>query len=356
MIQSKYNQIIEHVKDLVERGILCEGSFMPSENELAKTLNVSRVTVRNAYNKLKSNGWIKTEKGKHSILLEGAFGIKLERKEKRKTIAVIFPELNNYFGVVLEELHKSAIYYGYDLIVGLNHDVQSEKISVLNAIYNKVSGVIITPIRYYKNYSLENYLLLKKKNIPVVMVGKPPVQMVCDAVYANDVLGAFNATKALINKCAFVVHITNKNQDQEAITERKHGYNSAVADSNYKAVVLDATDAEYLDNLENIFLSPDKTGFFLADASMLTEIQKLCIRHNKKIGEDIFVIGYDSLQTESYIASQLTVVDLDRKQQGRQALNLMNTILKMYNGKTGDTVATHISIMPKLLYRKTFLL
>ena len=59
--ESLTSQIREQLNALIESGALAAGSFLPSERELANSLNVARNVVRGAYEQLMSAGKIQSE-------------------------------------------------------------------------------------------------------------------------------------------------------------------------------------------------------------------------------------------------------------------------------------------------------
>jgi len=58
-----YHQIYENLRDLVNSGILRPGEAMPSEWDLSKHYQVSRLTVRKALDELAHEGWITRRHG-----------------------------------------------------------------------------------------------------------------------------------------------------------------------------------------------------------------------------------------------------------------------------------------------------
>ncbi|MBL4931253.1 PLP-dependent aminotransferase family protein [Clostridium sp. YIM B02565] len=81
-----YIQIENHIKDNIEKGILQNGSKLPSTRELSSILGVSRSTVVTAYEILESEGKIKSTKGKGTFVTsnkkvaEKSFNIDWESK------------------------------------------------------------------------------------------------------------------------------------------------------------------------------------------------------------------------------------------------------------------------------------
>ncbi|MGY0398735.1 MAG: FadR/GntR family transcriptional regulator [Ostreibacterium sp.] len=63
MNQRLYKRIAKHIKTSIENGELAIGEPLPSERELAKQLDVSRATIREAIIALEVLGWVETKLG-----------------------------------------------------------------------------------------------------------------------------------------------------------------------------------------------------------------------------------------------------------------------------------------------------
>ena len=63
-------QVEELLRRLIEEPPYCDGSYLPPEAELAKTLGISRNTVRQATNKLEYEGLIQRQKGRGTRALQ----------------------------------------------------------------------------------------------------------------------------------------------------------------------------------------------------------------------------------------------------------------------------------------------
>jgi DNA-binding transcriptional regulator YhcF (GntR family) len=59
-----YKQIVQSVQNMVSAGLYHEGDFIPSMNELANELEISKETVKKAYNILRERGVIESSHGK----------------------------------------------------------------------------------------------------------------------------------------------------------------------------------------------------------------------------------------------------------------------------------------------------
>lgn len=63
-----YSQIEQSIMEKIKNGILSEGELLPSEQELARSYNVSRMTARQALHGLKQNGFVFTIRRKGTFV------------------------------------------------------------------------------------------------------------------------------------------------------------------------------------------------------------------------------------------------------------------------------------------------
>jgi GntR family transcriptional regulator len=68
--RSQYRQIADLIRDAIERGDYARGSVLPSEPELARRFEVSRPTVNRAVSILRSEGLVRVERGRGTIVRE----------------------------------------------------------------------------------------------------------------------------------------------------------------------------------------------------------------------------------------------------------------------------------------------
>ena len=72
--ESMTRQIREQLDALIDAGALAAGSFLPSERELANTLNVARNVVRGAYEQLMEAGKLRSEGRRGRSVKSGSSG------------------------------------------------------------------------------------------------------------------------------------------------------------------------------------------------------------------------------------------------------------------------------------------
>ena len=81
--ESMTRQIREQLNDLIERGELIAGTILPSERELANTLNVARNVVRGAYEQLMDVGRLTSEGRKGRSVSSGGRGGTKKKSSKK---------------------------------------------------------------------------------------------------------------------------------------------------------------------------------------------------------------------------------------------------------------------------------
>ena len=84
--QAIYQQIMDQVQQHVAVNDLPQGAKLPSIRELARTLNVSLITVKRAYLELERIGVIVTQHGKGSWVAEGHNHSRLQLDELERCL------------------------------------------------------------------------------------------------------------------------------------------------------------------------------------------------------------------------------------------------------------------------------
>ncbi|MGL4800415.1 MAG: GntR family transcriptional regulator [Cellulosilyticaceae bacterium] len=69
MSEPIYKQIERYLKELIASGEIKPGELLPTETHLSEEFNVTRMTVRSAFNNLVKEGYIKRQRGVGSIVL-----------------------------------------------------------------------------------------------------------------------------------------------------------------------------------------------------------------------------------------------------------------------------------------------
>lgn len=100
-----YRQIVNAIESMIETGGLKEGDILPSMNELAEKLEISKETSKKAYIVLRDEGKIESKQGK-------GFYVRADGGAKKLKVLAIFDKLSTYkqilFNSMTERLDNHA--------------------------------------------------------------------------------------------------------------------------------------------------------------------------------------------------------------------------------------------------------
>lgn len=77
-----YEQIVDQIKTLIRKGELKENDHLPSVRMLSKTLKISALTVKKAYDTLEAEGFTVTIHGKGTYIASANAELLLEEQKK----------------------------------------------------------------------------------------------------------------------------------------------------------------------------------------------------------------------------------------------------------------------------------
>ena len=103
-----YEQIAEHYKRLILRGILVENEQMPSVRSLAMELSTNPNTIQKAYGHLETDGFIYSVKGKGNFVSNSASLLQNRRAELIQRLANLLQEIKE-LELDPTELYKEAM-------------------------------------------------------------------------------------------------------------------------------------------------------------------------------------------------------------------------------------------------------
>lgn len=104
-----YYQLYTYLVDLIEKETIKNGDYLPTEEELCELLEISRPTIRQAYNKLENEGYIKRQRSKGTIVNKTkVFGNFLNR------ITTFYDEVNSKSEQVRTKVVKIEITDSFD--------------------------------------------------------------------------------------------------------------------------------------------------------------------------------------------------------------------------------------------------
>lgn len=235
-----YIQIREYMLDNITNNKWPPNKKIPSENELARKFNVSRITVSSAISQLVKEGIIYRIKGKGSFVSENTSGEPKiyqslpEKNNNSNLIAYLMPRLDNLFTArLLSGIEEEVSKHGYQLLFFKTHDSKEQETKIIKDLLSlNVKGIIIYPTAD-EDYN-EETLKLTLNNFPLVVVDRYLRGVETNCVCSDNVKGTFDAITHLIElghrKIGFA---STSKKFTTSIEDRLIGYEKALAQNHF---------------------------------------------------------------------------------------------------------------------------
>jgi LacI family transcriptional regulator len=250
------------------------------------------------------------------------------RLGKTKIIGVIVPSAEiNFFGSVVHGIEKVASERDYNVIIyQSNEQTDFEKRGIDTLLRSRVDGVLASISK--ETTGLEHYKEIKKRGVPLVLFDRANDDLGVPSVVVDDYLGAFKATQHLIDQgCCRIAHIGGQ-QHVAIFRQRLQGYMDALKQNGisvnrqlikYGKVSIES-GKQCMEALLSLQEPPDGV-FAVEDFSALGALQALK-EANKKIPDEVAIIGFANEAFGEYITPSLSTVDQQTIRMGETAAQL----------------------------------
>jgi DNA-binding LacI/PurR family transcriptional regulator len=196
-IQTYYQSIYNYLLNEISTGKLSVGDKVPTELELAKQFNVSRITAKRALKMLEEKGCIVRFRAKGSFVTDTK-PVPVNKISPKQFIGIVLSEVGESFGQrMFYTIEKACKELGYHLIIKFSHDsVVNETEAIKELMDMDVAGILIQPVHgeYYNEEILK--LVLAKKSLVFIDRKMPGISV--PAVIADNNDGARQGMEYLL--------------------------------------------------------------------------------------------------------------------------------------------------------------
>lgn len=314
---------------------------------IAKKANVSVATVSRVLNGNSSvDEKIKNKINK--IVNSDGYNVKKAVK-KKQIISVIIPDITNpFFANIIEGIENTANLYGYHIILSQF----KENKDLLNKYFKDITNIGIAGYIIVASTGGDEYFndILKKADVPIIFLDRKLNIRNINYVGSDNEIGAYNATKYLIDLGHKNIIYMAGPEDISTEKERFAGFIKALNDNNidfnekeYKKIANFNFDESY-EKMKCIIKSKlDYTAIFSACDIMCFGIKKATEEYGISIPDDISLIGYDNIPFSSMIG--LTTVSSQAYEMGKNAvLSILNIISERITDKINIVLEPNIVI------------
>lgn len=292
--QTKLQQLIHAVSEAINLGILKEGDFLPSVNQLNKDSGISRDTIFKAYSILKQRSIISSTPTKGYFVASESYRV--------------FVLLDD-FSAFKEQLYKSfranlPDNYSVDLLF---HHYNPEVFSQL--IQNSLGRYSTYVVMNIDNKNLEDVVRkIDPKKLLILDMGNDPRNEVSSLTqdFNQAVYDCLSSGLELIRKYKEFILVFPQNTPHPV--ETIGAFDRFCNDNQLKHTVLD--------NIDNREVQPGQAYLVIKDSD-LVKIVRDCKKNGYKIGSEVGIVSYNDTPMKEIVGAGITVISTDFIRMGK---------------------------------------
>lgn len=334
-----YSEIYDYLTGKITSNELLPYQQLPTEIELARQFNVSRITSRRALIEMEKDGWILRSRGKGSsvkprnpepVYIDALGGVK-------NVVAMVIPhqdENQRLMDYVLGAADQLAS-RGFSLCIHTykgKPDRERELLATLPA--SGVRGIIYYPVNV--NAHLELLNTLHMNDYPIVTIDKY-FDLSVSHVVSDNFNGAYQVASHLIglghSRIAFVSRhslesaSTIKNRFCgycEALKDNGLDIDSDIVDINFKERFAEfAQRADFYKDMAERLLRQEVTAIQVVNDASAVHIIKACVEMGVNVPGQLSIAGFDDIEISRHLDIPLTTVAQDFRGIGRRAADII---------------------------------
>lgn len=328
----KYRAIFESLKESILAGEYGHGSRLPSETDLVRRFGVSRMTVVKAIKELQNLGLVVRRVG------SGTYA-NFPTEQESRLFGLLIPELGQteIFEPICKGMASSPSAASHSLLWGTTPGQGQSKEQITEQlcqqyIGRRVSGVFFAPLELTPAKDEVNRRIiaaLARANIPVILLDRCflpyPMRSKYDLIGIDNRRTAYIATEHLVRAGARRIAFIGRPFSASTVDARIAGYREALSSCGFprnedlvtrgdpgdEALIRDVLDRH----------KPD--AFLCANDHTAATLMRTLIRLDRRIPEDIRIVGIDDVKYASLLPIPLTTQHQPCLDIGRVAMSAM---------------------------------
>lgn len=358
-MSSLYEQIYDYILNMIKEGDIKSGDKIPTEEELAKQFQVSRITSKKALDLLSQRDIIQRFQGKGSFVSKNlpnfdstssSESTEIKPDAYRKVIGFIIPDFTDTYGLdLVRAIEKRCAELNYNLVLKRTFGLEEEEKKAIHSLLEiGVQGIIILPVQgvHYNN----ELLRMVVEEYPLVLIDRylkriPATSVSIDNRKAMQELTTLSLDSGHDN----IAFISPSVDGTSSVEERFRGYQAAFSEKgkpiNQEHVlteihstmpvhvysenhnISDEKDRERL--IQFIQHHPEVTAYVCSEFEIAMLLNELLTSMGKKVPDDISILCFDS-PTFYLNEPFFTHIRQDQEAMGYQAADLL---IKQLNGE-----------------------
>jgi len=267
------------------------------------------------------------------------------RRQKSGVIGVVVADIANpYFSTLVKGLEEAATEKDYSIILqDTDENYENEVGAIDTMIEERVDGVILAPVQTESGTIKK----LQDHNVPFVLVARRFTDLETDYVISDEVNGAFQATKYLLEKGHEKIAFINGPAHNSSAIDRLKGFREAFSAKGIKpdeaiithGAVSTEDGSSYFETL--IDRDVEFTAVFTFSDYVALGVLNAARARNITIPKDLEVVGYDDIEFTSCLSIPLSSVQVPKREMGQKALEIL---VNKISGKPDSEEAKNFNV------------
>lgn len=262
--------------------------------------------------------------------------------KKTKTIGVLVPDVSAAFmAELVRGIEDVARMYNYHIIL-CNSDGQLQReIDLVGTMWEKqVDGLI-----FMSSSLLPAHIqTFEEAQLPIVLCRTDDPERRIPSVNIDNQKAARDATELLIAKGCKRIAFAGGRAGQGTLTAiRRTGYTASLAEHGLEPIFIDAAQEDYMSALTairtHLSLEP-LDGLITANDEMAVAGLHACQDLQKKVPEDLMIVGFDNTKLTQMARPELTTVAQPMYDYGAVAMRFLTKLL------LDEPIATYSVLLP----------
>jgi len=336
----KYRQIYDSLKEAITSGEYRAGQRLPTESELVKTFNTSRVTVNRALRELQLGGLIDRRVGSGSYVCAAT--------AQDYTFGLLIPDLGRteIFEPICRGMAEARV--GREQVLlwgrspGESQDVETQARDLCQQwIAKKVSGVFFAPLELTGDKDKINERIAEMfigSHIPVVLLDRDvvpyPERSSYDLIGIDNRRAGYVVTSHLIGAGCKRLIFVGRHRSAPSCVARSVGFRDALQDAgiDYRPeFVQHQTDPSNEEQVRHILSGLKPDGIVCSNDFTAAQLMRTLERLSVNIPDDVKMVGFDDVKYASLLPVPLTTIHQPCADLGAAAIRTM--VERVHNPK-----------------------
>jgi GntR family transcriptional regulator of arabinose operon len=336
----KYRQIYDALKQAMSAGEYRAGQRLPTESELVKTFDTSRVTVNRALRELQLAGFIDRRVGSGSYVCASA--------SQDYTFGLLIPDLGRteIFEPICRGMAEAQVGQQQVLLwgrsPGKSDDVETQARELCQQwIAKKVAGVFFAPLELTGEKDRVNERIAElfiASDIPVVLLDRDvvpyPERSSYDLVGIDNRRAGYVVTSHLIGAGCKRLIFVGRHRSAPSCVARGVGFRDALQDSGIEfrnECLQHQTDPTDEDQVRRLMSELRPDGIVCSNDFTAAQLMRTLERLSVRVPEDVKMVGFDDVKYASLLSVPLTTIHQPCADIGAAAIRTM--VERVHNPK-----------------------